>query len=98
MDGHVTETQGVDHLQVPLQGWMVECVSIEDAVSVKNADAFISGRETNIYSPAELDEMAAILRRYGRKSAAEMLTGQASRMRAAEFLQTSVGYQRPISR
>jgi hypothetical protein len=94
MPSHLAETQGVDIFQVPLQGFMVECESIEDAVAVKNSDAFICGRDTVTYTPAELETMAAVLKRYGRRSAAEILVGQANRIRAAELLSVSADHKK----
>ena len=98
MHGHDTGLAGSGLFPVPLQGWMVECESIQDAVAVKNADAFISGRDTVVYTPVELDDLATACKRYGRHSAADILNAQASRMRAAAYLQDSIGYKGPTKR
>jgi hypothetical protein len=98
MKGHDSETKEADVFCVPLQGWMVECASVEDAVSVKNADAILSGQDAFDYSSAELVTLATTLKRYGRQSAADVLTAMAARLRAAMFLRDRVRYERPAER
>ena len=95
MHYHEAETQGVDTFQVPLQGWIVECKSIEDAVAVKRANAILSDLDVDPTTPIELNTLASILMLYGRKSAADALAQRASRIRAAAFLTENLGYTRP---
>lgn len=84
-----------DTFEVSLQGRIVECVSEDDAAAIKDADVILSNRESIAYSPVEIDRLTTVLRRYGRESAAEMLSHRASRLRAALFLKHSIGYQTP---
>ena len=83
MVGNVASSQGVETFQVPLEGWIVECDSIDDAVAVKNAEQILSSRNYVGYAPAELDRLAAILVKYGRKSAAVHLRQRARQKHGA---------------
>ncbi len=88
--GHPTENPTED-FQVPLEGFVVECVSIEDAIVIQKADAILSGRDDSVHTPAELGRIAAVLTSYGRESAADAIKGHASRTAAAASLTESVG-------
>jgi hypothetical protein len=86
MHSHIAETQGIETFHVPLEGFIVECESVADAVAVKNADEVLSDRGLSSYAPVELDRLADVLTRYGRQSAANVLRSEAQRRRAAAFL------------
>jgi hypothetical protein len=84
-----------DTFLVGLQGRLVKCTSLADAVAVKTADALL--RDGDSSTPSELQRLACVLMRYDCPSEAEQLTHKASRLRAAEFLTHTVGYRRPIA-
>ena len=83
MISNIASSQGVETFQVSLEGWMVECDSIEDAVAVRNAESILATRNHAGYTPAELERLAALLVRYGRKSAAVHLRRCAKQQCAA---------------
>jgi hypothetical protein len=89
------ESQGIDIFRIPLEGWIVECESVEDAIAVTNANAILSNQSTFAYAPADLEQLADVLLRYGRQTAVDTLKRLASRMRAAAFLKDSIGYETP---
>jgi hypothetical protein len=76
-----------------LQGYAVECTTVEDAIAVIRADAVL--REKEACKPAELDRLAAVVLRYGHHRFAEALSNRAVRLRAAEFLLNMTGYEFP---
>jgi hypothetical protein len=76
-----------------LQGYAVECMTVEDAIAVIRADAVL--RDKEVCKPAELDRLAAIVTRYGHPRFAEALSNRAVRLRAAEFLLNMTGYEIP---
>jgi hypothetical protein len=78
---------------VGLQGRSIECRSLDDAVAIKNADTLL--RDGDGSTVSELHRLAGVLMRYNCPSEAEQLTRKASRLRAAEFLIRTVGYQPP---
>jgi hypothetical protein len=82
--------------RVPLEGWVVECETVEEAMAIQDANAILVGRNLFAYSPADIDRIVAVLKRHGRESAAEALHRKASRMRAALFLKYSAGYESPM--
>jgi hypothetical protein len=73
---------GGQYIPVPLEGFVVECESEEDAVAVRNADDILSGRDRGFQFPVVLDRLALILLKYGRQSAAEALSRRAAIVRA----------------
>jgi hypothetical protein len=75
-----------------LRGRLVNCISIDDAVAVKTAEALL--RNGDAATPSELQRLAGILTRYDCHEEAQELSHQASRLRAAQFLKDSVGYVR----
>jgi hypothetical protein len=87
------ETSG-DTFLVALQGRLVTCTSLKDAVAIKTADALL--RDGDSSTASELYRLAVVLTRYDCPSEAQQLTRKASRLRAAEFLTRTVGYQRPV--
>jgi hypothetical protein len=82
-----------DTFLAPLQGRLVACQSIEDAVAVKTADALLRNGDNG--TAAELQRLAGILVRYDCHDEAERLAHRVSRLRAAQFLNDTTGYQRP---
>jgi hypothetical protein len=76
-----------------LQGFAVECGTVEDAIAIIRADAVLSDREVG--TPAELDRLAEVLTRYGQPRFAEAVAHRAVRLRAAEFLLNMTGYEVP---
>ena len=82
-----------DVFLVPLNGRSVECTSIEDAIAIKTADDLL--RDGDACTPSELHRLAGILTRYGCRPEAEKLSSRASRIRAAQFLKETIGYERP---
>jgi len=76
-----------------LQGYAVECITVEDAIAVIRADGVLSDREVS--KPMELDRLAAVLTRYGHVRFAEALSHRAVRLRAAEFLLGMAGCEVP---
>jgi hypothetical protein len=82
-----------DIFLAPLDGQTVECTSIEDAVAIKTADGLLRNGDT--CTESELRRLAGILIRYGRQHEAERLSNRVSRIRAAQFLEETIGYQRP---
>jgi hypothetical protein len=86
------ETEG-DTFLAPLQGRLVQCNCVEDAVAIKTADALLRNGDT--CTASELQRLAGILTRYNCHDEAAKLTNRATRQRAAEFLRRSTGYQRP---
>lgn len=85
MIGNVASSQGVETFRVPLEGWIVECNSIEDAVAVEYAERMLSTRNYAGYTPAGIDRLAAILATYGRVSAAVHLRQSACQKRWTEI-------------
>jgi hypothetical protein len=79
---------GNDVFLARLQGELVECENVDDAVAILTADRFLARREL-AYRPFELDQLAAVLLRYGRPDAAQKLSAEAWRMRAADLLNQS---------
>jgi hypothetical protein len=86
------ETNG-DTFLVALKGRLVTCTSLEDAIAIKTADSLLNDRV--ISTASELYRLAGVLARYDCPIEAEQLTHRASRLRAAEFLNRTVGYRRP---
>jgi hypothetical protein len=84
-----------DTFLVALKGRLVTCTSLKDAIAIKTADAML--RDGDSSTASELYRLAGVLMRYDCPSEAEQLTHKASRLRAAEFLTRTVGYQRPLA-
>lgn len=66
-------TDGSDVFLAPLQGRLVECISIEDAVAIKTANGIIGNSESRRFSPFALDRLVVVLRRYGCDTAADAI-------------------------
>jgi hypothetical protein len=76
-----------DAYMASLQGKEIECVSLQDATSMRIADALLSGASGyEDFTPSDLERLAAVLFRYGRDNAANRLNSRAARMRAAYLL------------
>jgi hypothetical protein len=82
-----------DMFPAPLQGRLVECTCVGDAVAIKTADALL--RDGDACTASELQRLAGILTRYQCQDEADKLTHRASRLRAAQFLRETTGYRRP---
>jgi hypothetical protein len=78
-----------DTFLVGLQGRLVECRSLKDAVAVKTAEDLLRDRWSS--TPSELHRLADVLTRCGCQDEAELLTHRASRLRAAGFLTLTAG-------
>lgn len=76
-----------------LQGHVVQCTCVEDALAVIRADAVLHDRELG--SPGELYRWASVLRRYGHDLLATALSNRAGRLRAAEILLNMAGFGIP---
>lgn len=76
-----------------LQGYAVECTTVEDAMAVIRADAVL--RDKEVCGPVELDRLAAVVTRYGYPQFAETLSGRAIQLRTAEFLLNVTGHEIP---
>ena len=94
----LTEPEPPDQFVVTLQGELVSCDSLDDAVAVKTANDILRDRTDSDFTPRELDRLAAVLMRYGRDAEAETLSHYSSQQRAAQFLAKTVGYERPAHR
>jgi hypothetical protein len=70
---------------VVLQGRPVGCLCVEDAAAVKVANAMLAEESEHFMLPEELDLLVSVLTRYGQSEAAETLSLQASRLRAAQY-------------
>jgi hypothetical protein len=70
---------------VVLQGRPVGCLCIEDAAAVKAAEAMLTEESEHFLLPEELDQLVSVLTRYGQSEAAETLSQQAGRLRAAQY-------------
>ncbi len=84
-----------DVFLAPLVGQLVECLSVEDAVAVKNAHRVLTDSDDRSLSSLQLGRLAAVLKRYGRNAEAEELRRRASRLRAEQILKKAVGYESP---
>jgi hypothetical protein len=91
----LSENESPDLFVVNLQGVLVSCDSLDDAVAVKTANDVLRWQSAGDFTPRELDRFAGVLIRYGRDAEAETLSHLSCRMRAALFLANSVGYERP---
>jgi len=77
-------TAGAEAYSATLQGKEIESVSLQDATSVRIAEAIlteIGGYQD--FTSSDLERLAAVLFRYGRDAAASRLNNCAARMRAA---------------
>jgi hypothetical protein len=74
-----------------LQGELIECRSLVDAVAIKNAGAALDDGAWQRFRSNDLEKLVGVLKRYQRLDAAEMLTRLIARLRAAEFL-AAAGY------
>lgn len=84
MQTHDGDSHDQGDYLVLLDDQVVECVSIADAIAVRNADDFLSDRRPADFLAADLDGIASVLTRYGRDFAAQMIEDGANRSRAAE--------------
>lgn len=87
---NVASSQGVETFKVLLEGWVIECNSVEDAVAVEYAERMISTGNFSGYTPAGIERVATILAAYGRLSAAAHLRQCASKSRWAEIRRETV--------
>ena len=83
-----------DIFLAPLDGRLVECTSIEDAVAIKTADGLL--RNGDACTASELHRLAGILIRYGCQLEADRLSNRAIRLRAAQFLNEATGTSSPV--
>ena len=75
------------------QGQRIKCATAEDAMAIQFAERMLRGDKPA--SPDHLARAVVVLRSYGCYTAANALSGQLARLRAAEFLKDSLGYVRP---
>ncbi len=88
-DGHASR-DGSDVFLVALEDRVVECISMEDAIAIKNAHSILGGEGGQDYSSFELGRLVVILKRYDCHSAANALGHRANRARAAEILKKAM--------
>jgi hypothetical protein len=86
-----------DTFLVPLQGELIACRSLVDAVAIKDAGAALDEGGWQRYRSNELEKLVDVLKRYQRTDAVETLTRLSARLRAAEIL-AAVGYDSPRRR
>ena len=65
-----------DLFSIDLCGHIVECLTLEDAVAIRMADAILSGGDPTTYSAERLKRLTDVLVRYGHRSIAEQLAIQ----------------------
>lgn len=83
-----------DTFAVALLGELVHCNCMDDAVAIKNSNHLLADHVDYKFTRREIDGMADVLARYGRAEAAETLRRQSCKMRAAQFLLDTIGYER----
>jgi hypothetical protein len=77
---------GSDAFIVAFEGRLVECVSLDDAIAIKQSGAILSQGAPHDFSAAELNRLAGVLARYGKEKSAERISQLASYARAMRFL------------
>jgi len=65
-----------DRFPIELCGHIVECLTLEDAVAIRMADAILSGGDPTPYSAERLKRLTTALVRYGHSGIAEQLARQ----------------------
>jgi len=90
-----TKAQEYDTFIVSFQGELIEAHSLQDALAIKAAGHVLNSETEAHYSPREVERAGEALARYGFNEASEALHRVALKMRAAQFLHDSVGYERP---
>ena len=75
-----------DVFLVALQGHLVGCITLEDAIAIKDANGILSNTDDRSCSPFKLGRLVMVLKRYGCLSAAEELERWSSRLRAEQLL------------
>jgi hypothetical protein len=65
-----------DQFSIELCGHIVECLTLEDAVAIRMADAILSGGDPTTYSAERLKRLTDVLVRYGHRSIADQLAIQ----------------------
>jgi hypothetical protein len=65
-----------DRFTIELCGYVVECLTLEDAVAIRMADAILAGGDPTTYSAERLKTLTDVLVRYGHRSIAEQLAVQ----------------------
>ncbi len=91
-----TASSSADTFAVALEGELVHCDCMNDAVAIKNANHVLSNHAEHHYDWHEVEKMAEIAERYGRHLESESLKRHCAQMRAAQFLYDKTGYQRPL--
>jgi hypothetical protein len=86
-----------DTFVVALQGELIHCDNLQDAIAIKNASDVLGERGDDYFSTRELDEMADALTRYNWPGDARIVRGISAKRRATEYLVQSVGYERPAA-
>ncbi len=81
---NAVDNSDADVFLASLQGNVVQCSTVEDAIAIKTADSLL--RDGGVATSSELDRLADVVTRYGCLKAGELLSHRASRQRAAEFL------------
>jgi hypothetical protein len=73
-------------LIVPLQGELVACETVMDAIAIKTADGILNSPDLPGFEPAELERLAQVLIKHGCHGTAQRITANVSRMRAAKLV------------
>ena len=87
--------EGGEIFIVSLQGWVIQCSSVDDAVAIKKADGILSNGDGHQQSPVELCRLAFILKKFDCLDAAKSLEHRAVRQRAKAVLKKA-GYESPL--
>jgi hypothetical protein len=69
------EKSDSDTFVVALQGELIHCDKLQDAIAIKNANDVLGERGDDFFSTRELDEMADALTRYNRPDDARIVRG-----------------------
>ena len=65
-----------DRFPIELCGHLLDCLTLEDAVAIRMADAILSGGDPTTHSAERLERLTDVLVRYGHRSIAEQLAIQ----------------------
>jgi hypothetical protein len=62
-----------DRFPIELCGYIVDCLTLEDAVAIRMSDAILSGADSTPYDSLRLERLTTVLVRYGHRGIAEQL-------------------------
>jgi hypothetical protein len=65
-----------DRFPIELCGYIVNCLTLEDAVAIRMADAILFGGDPTTYRAERLKRLTDVLVRYGHRNIAEQLAIQ----------------------